>query len=150
MSSALLQIAQAFTAALLATSPQPLAGGRVWLNRMRPISLADESAIVISIDTARASEQVLGALDFESEIRIVCFVRATITGGEPAAAVDALLMAAWARVQAVNRSDLGMLGPAQLDGLDYDFSDLDSALVSATLRLRLQHRTTTASLAPWA
>jgi hypothetical protein len=150
MNSALLQIAQAYTAAMLATSPQPLAGGRVWLNRMRPISQADESAIVISIDGARATEVVMGALDFESEIRVVCFVRAAVTGGEPAAVVDALLMAAWSRIQTVNRPDLGLFGPAQLDGLDYDFSDLDSSLVSATLRLRVQHRTTTTNLAPWA
>ena len=148
MNSALLQIAQAYVAALLA--PTALAGGRVWLNRTRPISQTDDSAIVLSLDTARASEQVLGALDFESEIRVICFVRAVGITAEPAAAVDALLMAAWGRVQAVDNPALGMTGPAQLDGLDYDFADLDSTLVSATLRLRVQHRTTTTSLAPWA
>ena len=150
MSSALLQIAQALVVAMLAPSPQPLAGGRVFLNRARPIAQADESAIVVTLGSARATEVVLGGLDWESEIDVACFVRAASGGGEPAAVVDALLVQAWERVQTVSGAAQAMFGPAQLDSLDYDFSDLDSALVSATLRLRLQHRTTTANLAPWA
>lgn len=145
MSTAFATLQAALLAAL--TAAPALAGGRISANRLRPIAAGHSTAIVLRLDQSQGSEEVLGALDWQSVYTVECYARAA-TGTDPAAAVDALLSDVWARLGALNDATLGAsisINPK----VDWQYDDSDTPVVCAVIQLVAQHRTPRATLQPW-
>lgn len=146
MSTAFQSIADALVAALLAGPA--LAGGRVYANRLRPLPAGQASAIVVRMEQSAARETVLGAHDWDSQFVVECCARGA-TGADPAAAVDALLADAWARLAGINASALGAMSVALNPQIEWQYDEADTPVVCAAVRLLVQHRTPVATLNPW-
>ena len=136
-------IQAALLAALNATVA--LAGGRISANRLRPIPVGQNTAIVLRLDAASGSEQVIGVTDWQTQFDVECYARAS-AAADAAAAVDALLFDAWARLCSLDFSALGASVSLQ-PKIDWQYDDLDSPTCCAIIHLSAQHQTTTASLA---
>ena len=134
-------------AALLAalnTAPA-LAGGRISANRMRPIPAGQNTAIVLRLDASEGAEFTLGVTDWQTRFAVECYARASASA-DAAAAVDALLFDAWARLCSLDFSALGA-SVSMAPKVDWQYDDTDSPTVCAVIHLVAQHQTTTASLA---
>lgn len=130
----------------LSTTPA-LAGGRIYTNRLRPIASVSNTAIVVRLDGAEGAEEVLGSLDWQTNLTIECYARSA-TGADPAAAVDALLSDVWARLGAVNFTTLDAsisINPK----IDWQYDDAETPVVCAVIHLSAQHRTALVTLQPW-
>lgn len=146
MSTAFQSVANGIVAALLAAPA--LAGGRVFANRMRPLPAGQSDAIVVRTEQSAARETVLGALDWGSQFVVECYARGS-TGGDPAAAVDALLGDTWARLAGLNASALGAMAINVHAAIEWQYDEADTPVVCAAVRLLVQHRTPVATLNPW-
>lgn len=133
--------------AALAKAPA-LAGGRVFVNRLRPLAASDATAVVVRLEGARGRESVLGARDWTTLIAVECYGR-TVGAATAEAAADALVAAAWQRLAALQAPNLGLMEigvEAEIDWL----RDTDATTeVCAVIRLTATHRTPYESLAPW-
>ena len=138
---------QAAIVAALATAPA-LAGGRIHTNHLRPISAGHATALVVRLDQSAASPETLGALDWITSYVVECYARAA-TGSDPANAVDGLLSTAWARLNALNPVGLGVSAITVQPAIDWQYDTTDTPVACALIRVQVQHRTATATLAPW-
>lgn len=132
--------------AALGTAPA-LAGGRIYANRLRPIAAGSNTAIVVRMDAADGTEQVLGSIDWATTYAVECYARSA-TGADPAAAVDALLADTWARLAALDFTTLDAsitLSPK----IDWQYDDAETPVVCAVIHLSAQHRTALVTLQPW-
>ena len=140
------QVIEALSAALKA-APM-LAGGRVFVNRLRPLAASDATAVVVRLEGTRGRESVLGARDWTTLIAVECYGR-TVGTTTAEAAADALVAAAWQRLTALQAPDLALMEigvEAEIDWL----RDADATTeVCAVIRLTATHRTTYESLTPW-
>lgn len=142
MSSAFLTIQSALIAALAASVP--LAGGRIYPNRLRPIAANYGSAIVVRLDQATGTEMVIGSVDWSTSYTVECYARAA-ADSDPAAAVDALLVDAWTRLAALDLTTLNAtlnLNPQ----IDWQYDDAETPVACAVIRLTVQHRTALSNL----
>ena len=142
MSTAFFDIQTALIAAL--SEPTALAGGRIYANRLRPIAANQPSAIVVRLDQAQGTEMVLGSVDWSTAYAVECYARAA-TGADPAAAVDALLADAWARLAALDFTALDAVISINPQ-IDWQYDDAETPVVCAVMRLTAQHRTSLAAL----
>ena len=142
MSSAFFDIQTALIAAL--SSATALAGGRIYANRLRPITANQASAIVVRLDQAQGTEMVIGSVDWSTAYAVECYARAA-SGTDPAAAVDALLTDAWARLAALDFTALDAVISINPQ-IDWQYDDAETPVVCAVMRLTAQHRTSLAAL----
>lgn len=139
-------IADAIEAALFAAPP--LAGGRVYANRLRPLPEGVATALVVRLDKSEAIEVVLGALDWTSGFVLECYARGA-GGTDPAEAVDALLGDAWARLAALDAGALGAMAIVINPSIDWQYDEADGPVVCASVTLQVQHRTAVTNLIVW-
>jgi hypothetical protein len=142
MSSAFFDIQTALIAAL--SSATALAGGRIYANRLRPITANQASAIVVRLDQAQGTEMVIGSVEWSTAYAVECYARAA-SGTDPAAAVDALLLDAWARLAALDFTALDAVISINPQ-IDWQYDDAETPVVCAVMRLTAQHRTNLAAL----
>ena len=143
MSSAFLSIQTALIAALAASVP--LAGGRIYPNRLRPIAAEASTAIVVRLDVAEGSEYVIGCVDWATPYAVECYARAA-PGADPAVAVDTLLCDVWARLGALTYEAAGGAEINLAPRIDWQFDETDTALACAVVRVTARHRTTTQTI----
>lgn len=146
MSTAFKAVADRIMAALLVVPA--LADGRVYANRLRPLPVGVNTAIVLRLEQSAARETVLGAHDWDSAYMLECYARGTV-GTDPAAAVDVLLASAWARLASLSAADLGAMAIAINPVIDWQYEEADTPMVCASIRLQVQHRTPVATLESW-
>lgn len=146
MSTAFKSIADGIVAALLVAPA--LADGRVYANRLRPLHTGVSTAMVLRLEQSSARETVLGAHDWDSAYVLECYARGTVNA-DPAAAVDALLASAWARLAGLSAADLGAMAIAVNPAIDWQYDEADAPVVCASVRLQVQHRTPVATLESW-
>lgn len=144
--TAFAQVIEAVRAAL-AASPA-LAGGRVFVNRLRPLAASDATAIVVRLDGTRGRESVLGARDWTTLIAVECYGR-TVGTTTAEASADALVAAAWQRLMALQAPALGLMEIGVEAEIDWQRDSDASAEVCAVIRLTATHRTPYESLTPW-
>lgn len=133
--------------AALAKAPA-LAGGRVFVNRMRPLAASDATAVVVRLEGTRGRESVLGARDWTTLIAVECYAR---TVGQTTAEVfaDELVADVWQRLAAIQAPHLGLMEIGVETEIDW-LRDSDATTeVCAVIRLTATHRTPYESLAPW-
>lgn len=146
--SAFTQIAAAVVTALLL--PTPVAGGRVYRGRRGPLPAEHESMVVVPLgrstgDSAGVSE---GPTDWTTEIQVECHARGTDLVPVDDA-VDALLSDVYARLAALALPALGVMHVVLDPEIEWDYLEADTLLASATLTLRIVHRTHGANFNPW-
>lgn len=139
------------TALMGALSAAPaLADGRIYPNHLRPIGAGVPTALVVRLDQSAASPETLGALDWATSYTVECYARAA-TGTDPALAVDALVSDTWARLCALDPNNLPGVSDINVQPIiDWQYDSADTPVVCAVIRVQVRHRTTTATLAPWA
>ena len=130
-------------AAALAAAPA-LAGGRIGINRLRPIPAGQSTAIVLRLEQSEGSEFVLGLLRWRTTIAVECYARA-VAGSDPAAAVDALLESTWQRLAAF-RADLLGADVCIDPKVKWDYDDSDTPVVCAAIQLTASQNTSSSSL----
>lgn len=138
-----LAIAAAVVSALAAAPA--LAGGRVSLNKQRPVAAGDGTAIVVRLGASTGQEVSLGFIDWTTTLDVECHARAN-AGTEPAAAVDALLLDTWSRLASLNSASLGAMAVQIGADIDWQFDDLDTPVCAAVIRLQVVHRTAAGAL----
>lgn len=132
--------------ALLLQAP-PLAGGRVWRGRLQPLAQEHDTAVVLRILRAPSVSGLLGnPLLWESRIAVDCHARAAV-GQDPEDAVDALLMAVYARLAAAGQFAPGVSDAFADPAIEWDVDEADTALATATLVLSVRHQTQSLTLA---
>ena len=146
MTSAFIGLQNSLMAAL-ATAPA-LAGGRIYANRLRPVSAASTTAMVVRLDKAEGLQMVLGAVDWVSSYTVECYARAS-GNGEPATAIDQLLSDAWARLCTLDATALGAIDITVSPRIDWQYDDVETPLVCAAIQISVQHRTPSDSLQTW-
>ena len=146
MSTAFKGIADGIVAALLVAPA--LADGRVYANRLRPLPVGTSTAMVLRLEQSAARETVLGAHDWDSAYVLECYARGSVST-DPAAAVDALLAGAWARLASLSAADLGAMAVAINPVIDWQYDEADTPVVCASIRLQVQHRTPVVTLESW-
>lgn len=146
MTSAFIGLQSGLVAAL--ASAPALAGGRIDANRLRPVSAASPTAIVVRLDRAEGLQMVLGATDWTSAYSVECYARAS-GSGEPVAAIDQLLADVWARLCALDATALGATDITVNPRIDWQYDEVDTPLVCAVIQLSVQHRTPSNSLQAW-
>ena len=146
MSSAFIGLQSSVLAALI--SAPALAGGRVYANRLRPVSAASATAVVVRLDKSVGLQKVIGAVDWVSLYTVECYARAP-GSGEPAGAIDQLLSDGWGRLCALDAASLGAIDMTTNPHIDWQYDDGDTPLVCAVIQLTVQHRTPSNSLQAW-
>lgn len=118
-----------------------LAEGRVWANRLRPLSTQQGSAVVVRLVQTRSTEDVLGLLDWQTQFAVECYGRGA-TGTDPAGAVDALLQDVWARLAGLDSGALGVMAVAVNPAVEWQFDEAETPVACAIVHLVVRHRTT--------
>lgn len=144
MSTAFATLQASLLAAIVATPS--LAGGRVSVNRMRPIPAGQDTAIVLRLEAAEGHEFVIGSIDWNSTYVVECYARGS-AGADPESAVDTLLLDTWARLAALDFSQIGAAVTVD-PKIQWQYDETDTPIVCAVIHLSAQHTTTSASLAP--
>lgn len=132
----------------LLVSLSALAGGQVALNRLRPISSAQPTALVLRLGRSQGQEVVLGAIDWQTSFAVECYGRG-VTGADPADAVDSLLLQAWAILAAIDCAAIGASDLTLNPSVEWQYDEAETPLACATLQLSVSHRTPGATLTPW-
>ena len=136
---------QATLLGALNTAPA-LASGHVYANRARAIPAGQDSAIVLRITAAHANQEIIGSLNWETTFACECFARTT-AGTDPAATVDTLLQAVWARLGALTDAALG----ASIDvnpAITWQYDDADGPYVCASFAITAMHTPPSTALTP--
>ena len=142
MSTAFVGLLDGLAASL--TAAPALAGGRIGINRLRPIPAGQSTAIVLRLEQSDGTEFVLGSLRWRTTILVECYARA-VAGSDPAAAVDALLESTWQRLAAFRDDLLGTdicIDPR----IKWDYDDSDTPVVCAAIQLTATQNTSAGSL----
>ncbi|MEN9885767.1 MAG: hypothetical protein RL758_345 [Pseudomonadota bacterium] len=137
------------TAVVAALQAAPsVASGRVFANRLRTLSASETTAVVVRVESTSATETVLGAHDWQTQVSVECYGK-TSSGTSAEAAVDTLLVAVWPRLMALSPASLAVSRVAVDPQIVWD-RDLDATdTVCASVRLTVQHRTPVNSLESW-
>lgn len=143
MATAFKRIADGLLASLAA-----MAGGRVALNRLKPISSTQPTAVVLRLGRSAGQEAVLGAIDWQTSFAVECYGRG-VTGSDPADAVDSLLQNAWAILATIDCAAIGASDLTLNPSVEWQYDEAETPLACATLNLSVSHRTPTATLTPW-
>lgn len=132
-------------------SGTPLAGGRVYRGRLRPIAAEFASAVVIRVvaTTGERSGISGGPIDWPTEIAIDCYARCTPDQDPEDSAADTLLGDVFARLAANTTLAAGVMDVLADPSIEWTFDEQDTTLVCATLTLRVNHRTLANALTPW-
>lgn len=146
MTSAFIGLQNSLVSALAAAPA--LSGGRVYTNRLRPVSAGSATAVVVRLDKADGVQMILGAMDWTSAYTVECYARAP-GNGEPAAAIDQLLSDVWARLCALDATALGAIDITVAPRIDWQYDDGDTPMVCAVIQLSVQHRTPSDTLQAW-
>ncbi len=144
--SAFKQLTDALVAACMQTPA--LAGGRIWPNRLRPLSAQQTSAIVVRLVKSAARETTLGAHDWRTQIDVECYGRGA-TGFDPAEAVDELLQSAWGRLSSIDPAALSAMAIALNPAVEYHFEEAETPMACAIVSLVISHRTPVNLMTPW-
>lgn len=142
MTTAALGIAQAVMAAL-----GGLAGGRVYLNRLRPLPVGADTAVVVRLISSQGRGDTMGWLLWDTVIDVECIARSA-AGAEPAVAADTLLADAWAAISGINVTDIAARSLALDPAIAWQFDADEGPVVSANISVRVTHRTLYRSLLP--
>jgi hypothetical protein len=137
--------------ALLTASPG-LASGNVKTNATRPMAAQHTAQVNVRMLQSRADyPRTLGAgYEWQTSFAVDCLARGASSASEPAATVDALLEAAWARIAVWQpTATLGVIDVRMTPTIDWQTDDGDTPLVAATISLVVQHRTRSNSLVAW-
>ena len=137
--------------ALLTASPG-LASGNVKTNATRPMAAQHTAQVNVRMLQSRADyPRTLGAgYEWTTSFAVDCLARGASSASEPAATVDALLEAAWARIAVWQpTATLGVIDVRMTPTIDWQTDDGDTPLVAATISLVVQHRTRSNSLVAW-
>lgn len=143
MSSAFLQIQNGIAAAL--SSAPALAGGNLQLNSLRPIAEGVNTALVVRLGNTAGNEETLGTNYWLTNYTVECYARVA-TGVDPASGADALLLAVWGRIAALDPSSVGASEITLSPQIDWQYDDSATPLVCAVVRLSVAHRTSYNSL----
>lgn len=138
MSSAFLQIQTGLAAAL--TSAPALAGGNLQLNSLRPIAEGVNTALVVRLGNTAGQEETIGVHYWLTNYTVECYAR-VITGVDPATGADALMLAVWDRIAALDASSIGASQITLNPQIDWQYDDSATPLVCAVIRLSVAHRT---------
>lgn len=138
MSSAFLQIQNGIAAAL--SSAPALAGGNLQLNSLRPIAEGVNTALVVRLGNTAGNEETLGTNYWLTNYTVECYARVA-TGVDPASGADALLLAVWDRIAALDPSSIGASEITLSPQIDWQYDDSATPLVCAVVRLSVAHRT---------
>lgn len=121
----------------------PIAGGRVFIGRVRPIGSDKQSAVVVRLErSASLDASVLGGrTSWNTMVAIECYGRSTADA--PDAVADQVLESVFARLD--ENSGLGGLAmdiePLAGETLGWDFDQLDTSMTSITARFVVKHQT---------
>lgn len=126
-----------------------LADGRVYANRVRPVSAPSATAVAVRLESSNGQKPTLHGIDWSTVLQVECYARSTAQA-DPAQAVDALLHAAWQRLSGFSPSSLGLMDLSLQPRIEWDYDDGDTPTVCAVIRLVAVHRTPANSLTPWA
>jgi hypothetical protein len=143
MSTAFKSITDALVAACMQTPA--LADGRVWANRLRPLSASQANAVVVRLAQTQSSENVLGMLDWQTQFAVECYGRGTV-GIDPTDAVDDLLRSVWSRLSGINAAELGAMSLALNSAIEWQFDEAETPVACAIVYLQVRHRTPVATL----
>lgn len=154
--SAFLQLRAALVAHLLAggTPLAPLAGGRIYAGRVRPIAQGEPSAINVRLSDAQIAHPVIEASDWRTTLYIDCSARPQADGADADSAADELLSAVYTRLHSLRTSAAAAaLGVMEVDTeatVEWDSVAEDVPYTCASLRVTVVHRTPATTLQPWA
>jgi len=146
MKSAFHAIAEQIVAALVVAPA--LAGGRVFVKRLRPLPVGVSTAIVVRWEQSTAQENVLGAHDWDTPFVVECYSRGDAYDPDNQAA-DALLVEVWARLAVLDASALGVTALSVSPSLDWQTVEAETSAECVSIRLSVQHRTPVSSLNAW-
>jgi hypothetical protein len=139
--TAFLAVQSAVMGALLASPP--VADGRIWENRRRPIQASHPTAVVVRLD-ASDGEQVLAGVGapmrWTTSVAVECYARASAAAA-PAESVDALLSEVWRRIVTADLSSAGVLTMDVKPQIEWQFDEGDTPAVCAVVRLVVLHQT---------
>ena len=122
----------------------PIAGGRVFVGRMRPIGADKPDAVVVRLARSASHDgAVLGArTSWSTLIEIDCYGRGT--ADDPDAGADMVVEQVAARLD--GNSSLGGLAmdiaPLAGNTLEWDRDQLETSMTSITARFVVKHQTT--------
>lgn len=129
-----------FVAEAVRTALAGLAGGRVYLNRLRPLPAGQNTGIVVRLEQSAGRAMPGGTMDWSTTLRIECVARAA-PGADPAAAADDLLAAAWAIVVGLSVTAINAMAIALDPLIEWQYDDAEAPCVSASLSVRVMHFT---------
>ena len=143
-----LQLRNALMAHLLAHPP--IADGRVYASRTRPIAQEEPSAVTVRLLDSEPTHAVTQASDWRTVIEIACTARADPSGDDADTAADALLAAVYARLRTFTPAALGSpFVDEERTTLAWDHDADDTPITTASLRIAIEHRTPAQTLTPW-
>jgi hypothetical protein len=137
-----LQMAKAMVALLLLDPP--IAGGRIYRARTRPIGSDAPNGVVVRLErSASQLGSVLGArTSWSTLIAVECYAR--IDGDAPDAAADPIVEAVFERL--ASDPSLGGVAmdtePLEGDTLSWDFDEFENKLACVTAKFLVRHQTT--------
>lgn len=146
MTNAFAAIQNAIVAALLVKPA--MADGSVMRNRTRPLGAGVSEAVVVYLESSRATETVLGASDWTSLFTVECYAKSVPTSSADAD-VHALLASVYARLCALEFDGLGVMHSAVNPAIAWQYQEDAAATVCASLQFVVLHRTFANSLAPY-
>lgn len=146
MSSAFHAVAERIAEALLAAPA--LAGGRVFVKRLRPLPVGVNTAVVVRWESSVAEETVLGAHDWLTPFVVECYSRGADIDPDNQAA-DALLGEVWARLASLDAAALGVMSLSVSPSIDWQAAETDGPAECVSIRLQVSHRTPVGALTPW-
>ena len=125
-----------------------LAGGRIYADRVRPISQSASTAIVVRLESTSASAQTIATMDWSTQLAVECYGRADASH-TAAANVDALLAQVWQRIAPLESATLSLMRLELGPDIEWTYDDADTPMACATLRVTAMHRTTAQNLNAW-
>lgn len=146
MSSSTFQSITAAVAGALAAQPAICHG--VYTNLLDPVAEKLPTAVVVRLDQSTPDDSVFGALTWRTALSIECYARCGARV-DPAAAVDPLLRSVWQRLTRIDAHALGVMGIEVGGGIDWQYDKAETALVCASIRVLVRHRTAADDITQW-
>lgn len=145
MASAFLSLRDGVVAALLADPA--VAGGRVRPGRGTPLPEEWDSGVFVGVVRARGQRVALHgpARQWDTGIAVQASLRGTAPDADVEAALDALLVEVYARLDALTPPP-GVHAVTLDPAITWEVDEADRPVISATLVLVITHTTTTATL----
>lgn len=122
----------------------PLAGGRVYVNRTRPLASDKDTAVVVRLGRSASQEvrQLGGRTSWNTMIEVECYGRDS-AADVPGTAADLVLEQLFENL--ASASDLGYgvmdVEPLAGDTLHWDFDQLDVSVACVMARFLVKHQT---------